>query len=178
MIKNRVKVALSKDLRKKYGLRSFPVVKGDIVTVKSGALKGEGGKVVEVDHRYSLVSVEGITATKADGKAVETWLRPEKLRIQRFDLSRKDRIEQLKNLAAKKKIAIEEQIEEDRREQEEESKRAEEEEVEEGTSSGENEEAEEVIPVDEDEDSTEDMAQDSGEEAENVKEDNDHDTEN
>ena len=39
-VKNTFKVYLSKDLRKKYGLRSFPLAKGDIVTIEAGSKKG------------------------------------------------------------------------------------------------------------------------------------------
>ncbi len=122
MVENKVRISLSHDLRKKYHIRSFPVAKGDIVTVRTGGRKEEGGKVIGVNHSHSLVSIEGLSAVKADGKQTEFWIRPDKLLITRIDLSRKDRIEELKRLGAIKKVAIDRDIEEERQKQEEEER--------------------------------------------------------
>ena len=43
MLENKINVAINRDLRKKYGIRQFPIVKGDIVKIISGSRKGEGG---------------------------------------------------------------------------------------------------------------------------------------
>lgn len=103
----KMEVSLSKDLRKKYGIRSFPVIKGDVVKVISGSKKGEGGKVAEVDHVSGLVVVEGITIAKADGKQKGFGIQPEKLQITHLDLSRGDRFDKIKSLAARKNIVVE-----------------------------------------------------------------------
>ncbi|MCY0852018.1 MAG: 50S ribosomal protein L24 [Thermoplasma acidophilum] len=103
----KMEVSLSKDLRKKYGIRSFPVIKGDVVKVISGSKKGEGGKVAEVDHASGLVVVEGITIAKADGKQKGFGIQPEKLQITHLDLSRGDRFDKIKSLAARKNIVVE-----------------------------------------------------------------------
>ncbi|KAA8922901.1 50S ribosomal protein L24 [Thermoplasma sp.] len=103
----KMEVSLSKDLRKKYGIRSFPVIKGDVVKVISGSKKGEGGKVAEVDHASGLVVVEGITIAKADGKQKGFGIQPEKLQITHLDLSRGDRFDKIKTLAARKNIVVE-----------------------------------------------------------------------
>lgn len=105
---SKVKVSLAEDLRKKYGVRSFPVVVGDIVKVSSGKRRGEGGKVIEVNHATGRVSIEGITIAKEDGKQNAVFLRPENLHITKLDFSREERIQKIKNIAAIKKITIEE----------------------------------------------------------------------
>ena len=102
-------VELSSDLRKKYGMRSFPLVKGDVVRIKKGSRKGEGGKVVEVDHLKGFVTIDGITVAKSDNKQKAFVLRPEKLVITRLDFSRQDRIERIRSIAALKKIELNEE---------------------------------------------------------------------
>lgn len=104
----KIKVTLSSDLRKRFGLRSFPIAQGDIVKVKSGKRKGEGGKVVDVDHAKGRVSVEGITIAKADGKQTELYLRAQELTITKLDFSRDERIQKIRQIAAIKKITIQE----------------------------------------------------------------------
>ncbi len=126
MVNTKVRISLSRDLRKKYHIRSFPVAKGDVVTVTSGGKKEEGGKVIGVNHAYSLVSIEGLSATKADGKQEQFWMKPDRLQITRIDLSRKDRIDELKRLGSLKKVEIDKDLEEDRLKQEEEARAQEE----------------------------------------------------
>lgn len=105
---NKIAVDLSLDLRKKYGLRSFPIVKGDVVRIMKGSRKGEGGKVMDVDHTRSRITVEGITIAKADNKQKEFTLQPDYVEITRLDLSRNERVEKIRKLAALKKIVIDE----------------------------------------------------------------------
>lgn len=105
---NKIAVDLSLDLRKKYGLRSFPIVKGDVVRIMKGSRKGEGGKVMDVDHTRSRITVEGITIAKADNKQKEFTLHPDYVEITRLDLSRNERVEKIRKLAALKKIVIDE----------------------------------------------------------------------
>lgn len=106
-MKSKLNVSLSKDLRKKYGIRNFAVVKGDIVTVKSGGKKSEGGKVVDVDRVSGKISIEGITIAKADGKQKEYYLDPRNIRITRLDLSKPERLQRLRFLAGQKNIKVE-----------------------------------------------------------------------
>lgn len=105
---SKIKVALENDLRSKYGVRSFPVVVGDIVKVKSGKRRGEGGKVIGVNHATGRVSIEGITVAKEDGKQTELYLKPEDLKITKLDFSRDERIAKLRTIAAIKKITFQE----------------------------------------------------------------------
>ena len=106
-MKSKLNVSLSKELRKKYGIRNFAVVKGDIVTVRSGGKKSEGGKVVDVDRVSGKISIEGITIAKADGKQKEYYIDPRNIRITRLDLSKPERLQRLKFLAGQKNIEVE-----------------------------------------------------------------------
>ncbi len=104
----KVKVALSGDLRKRYGIRAFPIAAGDVVKIKSGNRKGEGGKVVEVNHVSGRVSVEGITIAKEDGKQTELYLKAQDLTITKLDFSREERLQKIRQIAAIKRITIQE----------------------------------------------------------------------
>lgn len=105
----KIGVELNENLRKKYGIRSFPLVKGDVVKIVRGSRKGEGGKVNDVNHITGFVSVDGITIAKSDNKQQSFFLRPEKLVITRLDFSRQDRIERIRKIAAIKKIELSEE---------------------------------------------------------------------
>ncbi len=102
----KVKATLNRDLRQRFGVRAFPVVVGDIVRIKSGRKKGEGGKVIEVDHVNGTVSIEGITVAKDDGKQKAVFLKSSDIVITKLDFSRQERIERLRSIAAIKKISI------------------------------------------------------------------------
>ena len=104
----KVKVTLSSDLRKRYGIRAFPIAAGDVVKIKSGKRKGEGGKVVEVNHVSGRVSVEGITIAKEDGKQTELYLKAQDLTITKLDFSREERLQKIRQIAAIKRITIQE----------------------------------------------------------------------
>lgn len=105
---SKIKVTLNSDLRKKYGVRSFPIAVGDIVKVMSGKRRGEGGKVIDVNHANGRISIEGVTIAKEDGKQEALFLRPEDLSITKIDFSRDERIQRLRRIAAIKRITIEE----------------------------------------------------------------------
>ncbi|MDS0256705.1 50S ribosomal protein L24 [Thermoplasmatales archaeon AK] len=105
-MEGKVRVGLSRELRSKYGVRSFPVSEGDIVKIRSGSRRGEGGKVVEVNHSSRRIAVEGITIAKADGKQETFYLRPEKLVITKIDFSRQERYRKLQTIASIKNISI------------------------------------------------------------------------
>ena len=96
----KINVNLNKELREKYGVRSFPITKGDLVLVKSGKRKGEGGKISFVDHRSRGIQVEGLNIAKADGKEKQYLIRPEKLVITKLDITDERRLERLKEIAA------------------------------------------------------------------------------
>ncbi len=80
---------LSKELRKKYGIRSLPIRKGDTVEVMRGDFKGTKGKVERVDLKRYRVYVQGVTIRKADGSERFYPLHPSNLRIIKLNLDDK-----------------------------------------------------------------------------------------
>lgn len=59
--------ALSKDLRKKYNIRSLPIRKADEVTVVRGGHKDTEGKVIRVYRKKFIVHIERLTKDKVNG---------------------------------------------------------------------------------------------------------------
>lgn len=106
---NKIKVTLSKDLRKKLGIRHFPISRGDMVKIVKGNRKEEGGKVASVDHRHGMVVIDGINIAKSDGKEKAFPIAPEKVVITKLDLTIPGREEMLKNMAASKNIQLSEE---------------------------------------------------------------------
>jgi large subunit ribosomal protein L26e len=60
--------SLSKELRKKYGVRSAAVRKDDEVLVVRGRHKGQKGKVLQVYRKRWAIYIDKLTNNKADGK--------------------------------------------------------------------------------------------------------------
>lgn len=106
MNQNKVKVTLARDLRKKLGIRQFPIITGDIVKVIKGTRKGEGGKVSQVDHKHALVVIEGINIAKADGKEKEFPINPEKIEITKLELTMDERVIRIRDMAALKHVVV------------------------------------------------------------------------
>jgi len=77
---------LSKELRKKYGKRSFPVRKGDIVKIMIGEFKRKTGKVDSIDVKKSRIIIEGIFRTKKDGSKVGVYFDASNLQIKELNL--------------------------------------------------------------------------------------------
>jgi len=76
----------SKELRKKYGKRNFPVRKGDIVRVMKGEFKGKTGKIENVDLKKLRVGIENIYRTKKDGTKVGVYFNTSNLQIKELNL--------------------------------------------------------------------------------------------
>ena len=89
-------VNLSKELRKKYEIRSIRVRKGDRVKVLRGDNKKQTGKVERVDPKNSKVFIEKIEQTKKDGSKALKPLSPSNLQITDLDTSDKRRFKQTK----------------------------------------------------------------------------------
>jgi large subunit ribosomal protein L26e len=67
-IRHRIMSAsLSKDLRKKHGIRSLPIRKDDEVVVVRGTSKGQKGKVIQVKRSKFAIQIEKQTKNKANG---------------------------------------------------------------------------------------------------------------
>jgi len=102
-IKHRmVSANLKKDLRKKYGKRSFPLRKGDNIKIMSGEFKNKTGKIGFVDLKKLKVHIEGIQRNKKDGTKVNVWFDPSNLQIQELILEDKKRIKAIERKENKK----------------------------------------------------------------------------
>ncbi|MGC8609740.1 MAG: 50S ribosomal protein L24 [Thermoplasmata archaeon] len=99
---------VSDQIRERYGIRSFPVRKGDVVRVMRGTYKGMEGKVSKVDMKKIRIAIEGILRGKTDKKQIPVWIHPSKVEITKLDLSDKKRREKLEKIANMKNIKIEE----------------------------------------------------------------------
>jgi large subunit ribosomal protein L24 len=95
---------LSKELRKKYGKRSFPVRKGDEAKIMFGASKGKKGKISEIKIGKGRVAIEGIQNKKKDGTKINVWFHASNLQIQELNLNDKKRIEALNRKETQKKL--------------------------------------------------------------------------
>mgnify|MGYP001582863958 CR=1 FL=1 len=91
--KNLVSVNLSKELRKKYGMRNIPVRKNDLVKIMRGKYKKKQGKVLEVKLKKIKIVVENIQVKKMDGSKVNFPLKPSNLQIIELNLDDKKRLE-------------------------------------------------------------------------------------
>jgi len=86
---------LSKELRKKYQRRNFPLRKGDIIKIMRGSFKKKTGKIADVNLKRTKISIEGIQKTKKDGTKVNVFFHPSNLQIQELNLDDKKRIESI-----------------------------------------------------------------------------------
>lgn len=107
--KNFVKANLSKDLRKKHGIRSLSLRTGDIVKVMRGKFKGNSGKIVRVRTSLQKIEVEGTQVKKADGSKTNVSLRPSNLQITELNLNDKKRNKSIK-VEAKSSAKAEEKV--------------------------------------------------------------------
>lgn len=82
---------LSKDLRKKYGIRAIVVRKGDKVKIMRGQFRGKMGNVENVSINYQKIAVEGATFTARDGKKKSYPIHPSNIMILELNLEDKKR---------------------------------------------------------------------------------------
>lgn len=94
-------VNLSKELRKKYGRRNIPAVKGDTVKIMNGKFKKKTGKIIEVFTKMGKVTIEGIQVKKQDGSKANIKLHPSNLQITELNLNDKKRIKNMKTESKK-----------------------------------------------------------------------------
>ena len=88
-------VNLSKELRKKYGKRNFPVRKGDMVKIMRGKFRKKTGKISVVDAKKMKVEIEGMQIKKQDGSKVNVKFNPPFLQITELNLEDRKRNESL-----------------------------------------------------------------------------------
>ena len=82
---------LSKELRKKYGKRSFSLRKGDEVKIMKGAFKKKTGKISMVNTKKMKVAIEEIQRKKKDGTKINILFDASNLQIQSLNLDDKKR---------------------------------------------------------------------------------------
>lgn len=97
---------LSKELRKKHGIRSFPVRTGDEVEVMRGSFKKKTGKISKVDLKKIKVYIDGITRKRVDGSDVQVPIHPSNLRIINLNLEDKKRLKALRRSVKKEEIPV------------------------------------------------------------------------
>jgi large subunit ribosomal protein L24 len=83
----RMSVALSRELRARYGRRNLPLRKGDTVRVVSGSHKGREERISDVDLRGLRVTLDNVTTKKGDQKLKPLPLRPSHLILTRLNLA-------------------------------------------------------------------------------------------
>ena len=81
---------LSKDLRKKYNVRSLPIRRDDEVMIARGHYHDREGKVTQVYRKKWVIHVERVTRDKANGQTVNIGIHPSKVVITKIKLD-KDR---------------------------------------------------------------------------------------
>lgn len=86
---------LSKDLRKKYGVRSISLRKGDKIKVMRGKFRGHTGEVDRVDLKGSTAYITGVEVTRRDGSKVVPPIKASKLMITDLNLNDKRRLKRL-----------------------------------------------------------------------------------
>lgn len=84
--KNLLSVNLSKNLRKKHNTRNVIVIKGDTVKILRGKFKKKQGKILKVNHKTSMLTIENIQIKKQDGSKADVKLRPSNLQILELNL--------------------------------------------------------------------------------------------
>tara|TARA_Y100000034_G_C6718275_1_gene317640 strand:- start:122 stop:625 length:504 start_codon:yes stop_codon:yes gene_type:complete len=94
---------LSKELRKKYGVKNIEVRKGDEVKVMRGKFKKKQGKIGNVELQRTRISIDGIERTKKDGAKVAVWFNPSKVMIMSLYLEDGKRLKRLKKKEVEKK---------------------------------------------------------------------------
>lgn len=75
---------LSKELRSRWGFKSFPIHSQDVVLVKVGKFKGKEGKVDSVSRATRKVTVEGCTMNRSSGGVVSYPIDPSNLVIKQL----------------------------------------------------------------------------------------------
>ncbi len=96
-----VSVNLSKELRKKYGLRSVFARKGDKVKIMRGQFKKKTGGITEVSLKKTYVFVEGAEMIKADGGKSMYPIHPSNLQIIELKTGDKFRLKETKEIKQK-----------------------------------------------------------------------------
>jgi large subunit ribosomal protein L26e len=90
---------LSKDLRKKHGVRSAPIRKDDEVVVTRGTNKGHKGKIIQAFRKKFVIHIDKLTKNKANGAPYQVPVHPSKVAITKLKEG-KDRMARIVKVAA------------------------------------------------------------------------------
>jgi large subunit ribosomal protein L24 len=90
---------LSKELRQKYGRRSFTLRKGDEVEVMRGKFKKKTGRVSRINTKKYKVYIDGVMVKKTDGTERQAPVYPSNLKITKLDVTDKRRLKVLEKSA-------------------------------------------------------------------------------
>ena len=82
---------LSKELKKKYNIRSMPLRKGDKVKIARGQFKKKTGKVEKVWTKRRKIQIENIHLIKKDGSKIPYLIEPSNVIITELVLEDKKR---------------------------------------------------------------------------------------
>lgn len=93
---------LSKELRKKYGKRNFPLRKGDSVVIMRGEFRGKVGKIESIDLKKLRLMIGGIYRTKKDGTKVSVYFDNSNLQIKELIMEDKKRTNAIERKNEKK----------------------------------------------------------------------------
>lgn len=72
---------LSKDLRKKHGIRSVPVRKDDEVVIMRGTHRGTKGKVIQVHRKKWAIHIDKVTKNKFNGAPYQIPIHPSNVSV-------------------------------------------------------------------------------------------------
>ena len=91
---------LSKELLEEYKTRSIGIRRGDTVSIMRGIFKEMEGKVIKVDHKKSIIHIEGVTKEKANGDTFFASIHSSNVMIKKLNLEDKRRKDILERRAA------------------------------------------------------------------------------
>ena len=89
MKRNALAGHLSRDLRKKLGLRSMPLRKGDTVKIMRGKNRGREGKITGVNYKRGIVFIEKIIRKKSDGTEIQFGIPASKVLVIDMEIDEK-----------------------------------------------------------------------------------------
>ncbi|MGV8162946.1 MAG: 50S ribosomal protein L24 [Candidatus Nanoarchaeia archaeon] len=95
-------INLSKELRKKYGIRNIKPRTGDKVRVVRGTYKTKSGPIEKIDTKNLKIYVTKIELTKRDGSKSKVPIHPSNMQITDLNLSDKLRKNKLSKTTGSK----------------------------------------------------------------------------
>ena len=75
---------LSKELRKKHGIRSVPIRKDDEVVIMRGTNRGHKGKVIQVFRKKWAIHIDKLTKNKANGAPYQLPIHPSNVAVTKL----------------------------------------------------------------------------------------------